>query len=61
VRIEDDVLATARGMRNLSDGIPSEAREVGSWMARVWRARKATARPGGTPSRPTERVRAPRA
>jgi Xaa-Pro aminopeptidase len=45
VRIEDDVLVTARGMRNLSAGIPSEAREVERWMARVWKARKPVSLP----------------
>jgi Xaa-Pro aminopeptidase len=41
VRIEDDVLVTARGMRNLSEDIPSRAADVERWMAGVWkRARK---------------------
>ncbi len=40
VRIEDDVLVTAKGMRSLSKAIPSEATEVEKWMARVWKARK---------------------
>ncbi|HXX32080.1 MAG TPA: M24 family metallopeptidase, partial [Myxococcaceae bacterium] len=39
VRIEDDVLVTARGMRNLSRAIPSEASAVERWMARVWKSR----------------------
>ena len=33
VRIEDDVLVTAKGMRNLSRDIPSEASAVETWMA----------------------------
>ena len=33
VRIEDDVLVTARGMKNLSADIPSEAGAVERWMA----------------------------
>jgi Xaa-Pro aminopeptidase len=36
VRIEDDVLVTDRGMRNLSRAIPSEAGAVEEWMRRVW-------------------------
>jgi Xaa-Pro aminopeptidase len=35
VRIEDDVLVTARGMRNLSADIPSEAGAVERWMRSV--------------------------
>ncbi len=35
VRIEDDVLVTAKGCRNLSADIPSEPREVESWMRSV--------------------------
>ncbi len=38
VRIEDDVLVTASGMRNLSRSIPRTAEEVEAWMARIWRA-----------------------
>ncbi|HEY8979051.1 MAG TPA: aminopeptidase P family protein [Streptomyces sp.] len=33
VRIEDDILVTADGNRNLSDGLPRQADEVESWMA----------------------------
>jgi Xaa-Pro aminopeptidase len=40
VRIEDDVLVTARGMVNLSAAIPSTSKEVEAWMARLWRAPK---------------------
>ncbi len=36
VRIEDDVLVTSRGMRNLSAHLPTEAAAVERWMARVW-------------------------
>ena len=38
VRIEDDVLVTARGMRNLSADFPSEASAVEAWMAKVWKS-----------------------
>jgi Xaa-Pro aminopeptidase len=37
VRIEDDVLVTAKGCRNLSARIPSKADDVERWMARVQR------------------------
>ena len=33
VRIEDDVVVTAKGCRNLSADIPSEADDVEAWMA----------------------------
>ena len=39
VRIEDDVLVTAKGMRNLSAAIPSEASDVEQWMAKLWKSR----------------------
>jgi len=37
VRIEDDVLVTVKGMRNLSAAIPSEADDVEAWMASQWK------------------------
>jgi Xaa-Pro aminopeptidase len=37
VRIEDDVMVTAEGYRNLSAAIPVEAEEVEAWMERLWR------------------------
>jgi Xaa-Pro aminopeptidase len=40
VRIEDDVVVTAKGCRNLSAGIPSEVREVEDWIRRVWGKRR---------------------
>jgi Xaa-Pro aminopeptidase len=39
IRIEDDVVVTAKGMRNLSADIPSEASAVEGWMAKVWKSR----------------------
>ena len=33
VRIEDDVLVTATGARNLSDGLPRTADDVETWLA----------------------------
>ncbi|CAM5228012.1 MULTISPECIES: aminopeptidase P family protein [Streptomyces] len=35
VRIEDDILVTEDGNRNLSDSLPRQADEVESWMARL--------------------------
>lgn len=40
VRIEDDVLVTRSGMRNLSLAIPRQADDVERWMASVWKTRK---------------------
>jgi Xaa-Pro aminopeptidase len=40
IRIEDDVLVTAKGMRNLSRDIPSTVAEVEAWMAKVWKSRR---------------------
>jgi Xaa-Pro aminopeptidase len=36
VRIEDDVLVTATGMKNLSAAIPTGATEIERWMADLW-------------------------
>ena len=36
VRIEDDVLVTATGSRNLSAALPREADAVEAWMAELW-------------------------
>ena len=40
VRIEDDVLVTAEGHRNLSADIPGAARDVEKWMKKVWKKKK---------------------
>lgn len=37
VRIEDDVLVTQKGMRNLSAAFPSDADEVEAWIASLWK------------------------
>jgi Xaa-Pro aminopeptidase len=36
VRIEDDILVTAEGARNLSAALPRSSDEVETWMAEVW-------------------------
>ena len=36
VRIEDDVLVTADGARNLSEALPRRAQDVEAWMADLW-------------------------
>jgi len=36
VRIEDDILITENGMRNLSDSIPRTSEDVEAWMRAVW-------------------------
>jgi len=36
VRIEDDVLVTASGARNLSAALPRNADDVEAWMAEIW-------------------------
>jgi Xaa-Pro aminopeptidase len=38
VRIEDDVLVTQKGMRNLSGSIPRSSDDVEAWMAHLWSA-----------------------
>ena len=38
VRIEDDILVTASGSRNLSGSLPSAPAAVERWMRRVWQA-----------------------
>ncbi len=35
VRIEDDILVTEDGNRNLSDTLPRQADEIEAWMARL--------------------------
>ncbi len=40
VRIEDDVLVTARGMQNLSADIPSDAGAVEAWMQKIWKSKR---------------------
>jgi Xaa-Pro aminopeptidase len=36
VRIEDDVLVTATGSRNLSDALPREVEDIERWMTSIW-------------------------
>lgn len=40
VRIEDDVLVTEKGMKNLSADIPSAAGDVEDWIADIWKGRR---------------------
>jgi Xaa-Pro aminopeptidase len=37
IRIEDDVLVTSNGHKNLSEFIPTEADEISAWMKSLWR------------------------
>jgi len=37
IRIEDDVVVTQKGHRNLSAGIPTEVKQVEAWMKSLWR------------------------
>jgi Xaa-Pro aminopeptidase len=39
IRIEDDVVVTERGCRNLSASLPSRADEVEKWMKTLWKQR----------------------
>jgi Xaa-Pro aminopeptidase len=36
VRIEDDILITEGGMRNLSESIPRDSHAVEAWMQSIW-------------------------
>lgn len=40
VRIEDDVLVTSDGMRNLSDDIPRDPDDVEEWISRIWKGKR---------------------
>ena len=40
VRIEDDVLVTQKGYRNLTAAFPSSPEEVEGWMSRIWKSRR---------------------
>ncbi|HLL54062.1 MAG TPA: aminopeptidase P family protein [Myxococcaceae bacterium] len=46
VRIEDDVLVTKTGMKNLSAHIPSASRDVEAWMAELWNGTGGKAKAG---------------
>jgi len=36
VRIEDDVVVTAKGCKNLSGGIPKSVKDIETWMKKIW-------------------------
>ena len=40
VRIEDDIVVTAKGYENLSAHIPSQVDDVEEWMEHVWKSKK---------------------
>ncbi|HSP76962.1 MAG TPA: aminopeptidase P family protein [Myxococcaceae bacterium] len=40
VRIEDDVLVTAKGCRVLSEKIPRKVKDVEAWMKRIWKEKR---------------------
>ena len=40
VRIEDDVVVTQKGYRNLSASFPSERKDVEDWMAALWKKKR---------------------
>jgi Xaa-Pro aminopeptidase len=40
VRIEDDVVVTAKGCKVLSDAIPRTVKDVEAWMKRIWAKKK---------------------
>jgi Xaa-Pro aminopeptidase len=50
VRIEDDVLVTKTGMKNLSAAIPSEARAVEQWVASLQRPARPVSRARSSPA-----------
>ncbi|MCK8501224.1 aminopeptidase P family protein [Myxococcus fulvus] len=47
VRIEDDIVVTARGCKVLSGNIPRTVKDIEAWMSGVWSADKASAAPKG--------------
>jgi Xaa-Pro aminopeptidase len=40
VRIEDDVVVTEKGCRNLSAAFPSKVKDVEGWMAALWKKKR---------------------
>ena len=36
MRIEDDILVTATGAKNLSAGLPRDPDEIEAWMKKLW-------------------------
>jgi Xaa-Pro aminopeptidase len=42
VRIEDDIVITAKGMKNLSQAIPSDWKDVEAWIAGLWKKKRSS-------------------
>jgi len=40
IRIEDDIVVTEKGHKNLSQSIPSEAKDIEQWMSTLWKKLK---------------------
>ena len=36
IRIEDDIVVTEKGFKNLSQHIPTEAKDIEKWMKSLW-------------------------
>jgi Xaa-Pro aminopeptidase len=36
IRIEDDIVVTEKGCKNLSQNIPTEAKDIEKWMKSIW-------------------------
>ena len=37
IRIEDDVVVTEKGFKNLSAHIPTEVKDIEAWMKKLWK------------------------
>jgi Xaa-Pro aminopeptidase len=60
VRIEDDVVVTAKGMKNLSASIPSAPDDVEAWIRELWKGaggKKPARRKSAAPKRKTKTAR----
>ncbi|WP_342380240.1 aminopeptidase P family protein [Myxococcus stipitatus] len=59
VRIEDDLVVTARGCKVLSGNIPRTAKDIEAWMSGVWNADKAPAKSKGKKAASKKQDKAP--